>query len=560
VTVYWTVCDAAAQWLVDRLDAEGALPAVRRLRERGVSGPARPARPNCQTPPSLATLFTGTWPQQHAVTGFDVPGAGGNGIAGELRGFDPSFPAVDPVWRTLGRLGLRSAFVHVPWVFDGDDRVGDYVDASIEAYSGRLARPGAVTVAAGETRTVDVGALPLTVSRPGGRSGLRVTGSGLDVVLADDDGWQPVRFGAAPATGTYLRHLRRGEKSMLVHTGAWKVRTAGSDPALGKSLRDVPVFAGEAVGALYRSGAFGPILPDGGDGYAEEVLLSSIQCVAGSFAAAADAVLSGHTADLVVIYLPMTDDIGHALAGWCDPESAAYRPAVADRIWPYIRAVYRLSDTVLGRVLDRAGPGDTVLLGADHGIVGNSHEVHLNDALIAAGLAVAGAGDEIDCRRSPVFYHLANNGSLWLNTEHAQAGTEGFGAKLRQALTMLSRLKDPATGHAVVSGFTDPAGEPVDPASRNPIPATVYVVMHDDYQPTEELSADGTLVRPARKSAAHVVNTGNARLHATFAAAGPGIPAGVRLAPLDNTESAALVLAQLGAGPVPRILGQEACR
>lgn len=35
MTVYWMVWDAAARWIVDRLEAEGALPAVSELRARG---------------------------------------------------------------------------------------------------------------------------------------------------------------------------------------------------------------------------------------------------------------------------------------------------------------------------------------------------------------------------------------------------------------------------------------------------------------------------------------------------------------------------------------------
>src|SRR5687768_12321598 len=114
MTVYWLVWDAAAHWIVDRLDHEGSLAAVRRLRSAGVRAAARPPSPNCQTPSSLATLFTGTSSAEHGVTGFNVPGGDDDPVELQRSGFDPSFPARPPVWRVAQQQGLRVAFVHAP--------------------------------------------------------------------------------------------------------------------------------------------------------------------------------------------------------------------------------------------------------------------------------------------------------------------------------------------------------------------------------------------------------------------------------------------------------------
>ncbi|MBK3595052.1 MULTISPECIES: alkaline phosphatase family protein [Streptomyces] len=546
MTVYWVVWDAGAHWVVDRLEREGALPAVSSMRERGVFTAARPARPNCQTPPSLATLFTGTWPAEHQVTGFTVPGAG-EGVASHVSGFAPGFPAAPPVWEAMSENDLTSALVHVPWVFGADDRVGPHVDGAVEAYSGRLTRHALHVLDPGPgVQPWEIGPyrVQAEVERdPDGALRVRVTG-GERLLLTPEDGWRPLELDRY--NGTWVRCVRVAEGLVLVHTGVWRARTGGRNTKTLHRLAQCPPFAGEGVGPLYRRGAFGPRLAEGGDGSAEEVFLSSVECVARSFAAAADAVLDTHDADLVVVYLPMTDDVGHEFLGWCDERSAAHRPDIAERVWSYIRRCYTWSDTVLGRVLDRAGDEDTVVLGADHGMVGSTHLVHLNDQLVHAGLAARDVDGDLDPDGSQVFYHPANNGSLWV-AEGSADDPAHVRRVMSRARAALSSITDPETGRPVVAGFLDHAGEPLSGAQEDA--EVAYVALADDYQPSALLLGEGPPVRPAAKPGAHVVNTGDSRLHAIHASVGPGISSGATSDPVDNTLSAALVLGQLGLGP-----------
>ncbi|WP_338898168.1 DUF6001 family protein [Streptomyces sp. TG1A-60] len=551
MTVYWVVWDAGAHWVVDRLEREGALPAVTRIRERGVFGAARPARPNCQTPPSLATLFTGTWPAEHQVTGFTVPGAG-QGVASQVSGFAPGFPATPPVWEAMSENDLTSALVHVPWVFGADGRVGPHVDGAVEAYSGRRTRHALHMLEPGAgLQHWDIGAyrVDAAVERsPDGSERVRVD-AGEHLLLSPDGGWQP--FGLDRYHGTWMRCVRVAERLMLVHTGVWRARTAGRNPKMLHRLAQCPPFAGEGVGPLYRRAAFGPRLAEGGDGSAEEVFLSSVECVARSFGAATDAVLETHDADLVVVYLPMTDDVGHEFLGWCDERSAAYRPDMSARVWSYIRRCYTWSDAILGRVLDRAGAEDTVVLGADHGMVGSTHLVYLNDQLVRAGLAARDADGALDPAGSQVFYHPANNGSLWV-AEGAADDPVRVRQVMSRARAVLSSITDPETGRPVVAGFLDRDGEPLAGAQADA--GVAYVALADDYQPSAQLLGEGPTVRRVAKTGAHVVNTGDSRLHAVHAAVGPGIGSGTAAGSVDNTLPAALVLGQLGLGPGPAAL------
>jgi hypothetical protein len=217
-------------------------------------------------------------------------------------------------------------------------------------------------------------------------------------------------------------------------------------------------------------------------------------------------------------------------------------------IWAHVRHCYTRVDAVLGRVLDRAEDGDTVILAADHGIVGSAHLVALNQALIEAGLAVAAPDGCLDARRSAVIYHPANNGALRVNHDGLPGGVlprARAGETLRAAMAALAAIAPPGTGDPPVAGYLDVAGQGLAPSRVRAGDDVAYVVLHDDFQPTAEVDG-GPAVRRMTKSAAHVVNTGTDRLHATFAAAGPGMPAGINLGVVDNTFSAGLVARQLG--------------
>jgi hypothetical protein len=541
------VWDAAAYWIVDRLDAEGALPAVRRLRAHGVSAAARPPVPNCQTPPSLATLFTGVWPPEHGVTGFTVPGPAGHPVDAHRSAFSGEFPLRPPIWRTLAERGLRSAFVHTPWVFDDAGGLAPETEVAIEAYRRRRARHDLLTVNPGARYDWPVAGHEVSVLGDAGRARLSTAGAVHE--LGRQAGWVPVRL--PDGLGFWARYIDAGGPA-VVRTGVWSPRVGGTNTALAQRLSSALPFAGEGVGSFYRAGRLGPRLVDGGDGTAEQAFLSSVHCVSRAFDEATGSVLAGHDSDLVVVYLPMTDDVGHELAGWCDATSAAYHPDVAGEVWELLRRCYRDSDRILARVLDRAGPADTVLLTADHGMAGSAHLVHINEQLIRAGLATRAADRTLDATRSAVIYHPANNGSLWVNQDSLPGGTVPAlrtGEVLGQAMAVLTGMTGP-DGQRVVREFVDESGRPV---SRGGSAAVAYLVLADDYQPTATVDG-GEIVRPMTKTAAHIANTGSARLHAIFCAAGPGIPAGLNLGLVDNTLPAELVGYQLGAGGPPAAL------
>ncbi|MEY9994444.1 hypothetical protein ABIE67_006476 [Streptomyces sp. V4I8] len=545
MTVYWLVWDAAAHWIVERLTAQGALPHTARLRAAGISAAARPPAPNCQTPPSLATLFTGTWPERHGVTGFRIPGTGGT-VEESSDAFAPGRCTAPTVWRTAAEAGLRTAAVHVPWTIGADGQAEPGVDVAVEAYSDRIDRQAALPLTGGHQHFA-VGPHPLDVAPEGDR--IRVGCEDRSVTLGErDTQWRPLRLGTD--SGVWLRMVATGGQRVLLRTGAWRPRVVGQDRTLTEALtggEGLPVFAGEGIGPTYRAGLLGPRLVDGGDGSAEDLFLSSVACVHRSFEAPARTVLARHTAALVVIYLPTTDDLGHELIGWCDPKSAAHRPDAAEQIWRRVRTCYGWADRLLGEVLDRAGEQDTVLLGADHGIAGTAWTVHPNEALIAAGLAARTPDGALDPRRSSVLYHPAGNGSLWVNHQDLPGGLvprSAARALLDRAESVLRAVTEPGGGRPATAGFApSPGGDPA---------VVRHVLFDPDFLPTAALRPDRAPVVPSHKPGAHITNNGDPRLHAVFAARGPGLSPGVDLGTVDNTVPAQVALRQLGLSPDDR--------
>lgn len=531
MTVYWMVWDAAAHWIVNRMVIEGQLPATTRLRASGLRAAARPPAPNCQTPPSLATMFTGEWPQRHGVTGFRLARPDG-AVDATSSGFATGSCAVPTVWELAARHGLRTVSVHAPWIFNRDGHALEGVDAGIEAYGRRMARHGGHVI--DQVRTVGIGPFTLRVEPCDGA--VRVEHPAGRLALRPADAWRQLPL--APGIGVWLRAAPVDGELLLLHTGAWQARVDGRDTALVQELRRLPVFAGEGLGSLYRAGRLGRRLAEGGDGSAEDLFLSSVECVSRGFSAAVDAVLAHHRADLVVVYLPTTDDVGHELVGWCDGDAACYRSDVAEAAWKYLTRCYRTADSLLERVLNHAHRQDTVVLAADHGIAGSTWQVFPNAVLVEAGLAVAADG-RLDPERSAVLYHPANDGSVVVNHCGRKSGWVAYSripGLLEQAELALRGIVEPFSGRAAVVDF------------RRATDSRDSAVVHfaQDFQPSAGIPNDGRAVTTARKTGAHVTNTGDARLHAVLAAAGPGLTPGLDLGTVDNTFPARLVLQQLG--------------
>ncbi|MHA3947376.1 alkaline phosphatase family protein [Cellulomonas bogoriensis] len=533
MTVFWLVWDGAAAWVTDELLSRGHLPHLAQVRAEGWGGALEPSRPSCQTPPGLATLFTGTAPARHGVTGFWVPGAPDGDLTRSARGFTPGVCRAPALWDRLAADGVRSLLVHAPWAFDAEGRLGSHVTGAVEAYSRRVSRERAAVVAG----------RPAVWDDLGGPVHVRAADDGAHVVVTPGRG-EPIEVGAEwtvvdgpDVTPAWYRAVTAADGLACARTGAWTPRVAGSDERLVTLLRDAAgrrPFVGDSTGGLLREGMFGTPLAAGGDGSAEEVLLSGARLVARSFADALGAALT-HTElpDLVVAYLPVTDDVGHELVGLLDPD-ADLPHAARTRAWELVAAAYQLADDLLGMVVRRAGADDTVVVSADHGMAPVRTTFYPNNVLVSAGLAVSApdGGDGADHARSAVLYHLAANGLVL-------RGGAGDDRALKAGHRALLAARDPRTGSPGVVGLVDEHGVGVEAGTPGAV-----IVPGDGVLPWPDVTDDLAAFGPPLRSAAHTTYAGDPRLHATAAVRGPVLVAGGDAPPLRRNDEVADLVAR----------------
>jgi len=103
--------DGADHDLVCECLAEGRLPTLGRLARDGTFGPLRSTIP-AVTPTAWSSFLTGLNPAGHGIFNFSS-----NPNRGTHRVESAASRSGDPIWRYLGRAGIRSAFVSIPFTY-----------------------------------------------------------------------------------------------------------------------------------------------------------------------------------------------------------------------------------------------------------------------------------------------------------------------------------------------------------------------------------------------------------------------------------------------------------
>ena len=520
MTVWWFVLDGAGHDIIQRLLAEGCLPHLGSLARCGVMRSVAPSAPSCQTPPGLATLFTGLSPHEHGVTGFFVPG-GENRTSPDSwsNGFAPGVLRRDPVWVELLRAGQTAAFINVPWVFKPDGTLPQGVWVATEAFSQREEREAYAVL-----------------RRPGDRGLL----SGTEAILGRDgevtlrhrdrtrqtigDVWAVSTASDSP--GCWFRSVRLPDATIVARTGRWRDRVGGFDAGLvarvKQATRGLP-FVGESLGSLFRDGVLGSTLAQGGDGTAESFLLSAAALVTDSVARPLEAVLAGPRPDLVVTYIPTTDDLGHELA--VSPDRLEHLTTLA--------VGFRRVDALIGRVLSDTEPDDTVLVSADHGMAPIRRTFYPNNMLEAAGLATPHPNPQLGADPSShVLFHVVGNGLLV-----APSGSEA----LQAGMAVLSEARDD-DGQPFVIGWSDDRGR----TWRADDPGPVYARFAPGVLPWPDVTPGLPVSGPGLRSAAHTVWNEDSTLRAVLLAAGPQLVTSAASRVEDNRGVAGLVRVALG--------------
>jgi hypothetical protein len=445
-------------WLIDGLPhdllvqamrrAPDRLPALAALCRQGRLAALRPLAPNCQTPASLAALYSGQDAGATGICGFDLPDFAA-GPLGLRRAFDTELPlrgSARMVWDTPEPY-RKPVLLHMPFVSAASRR------GARRVFDG-FARPRLA---------------PAVWSVEEARARL--------LALPQDNGWVsvPLRDGTPCRAASALI----GGQEKILFLGVWAEPTFAGVP-----------FRASGLQHFYRNGALGPRVIEGGDGTAERLFMGSLRQMAAYFNALWLHHWAGEPYCDIFGYQPALDLALHELAGMVDPSCAHFSPRAAVLIWPLLIDLLADFDRVIALTRQNCGPQDRVIVCSDHGMMPVDLLVRPNILLEQMGILRRDAGGQIDPGASKAWLHPAENGLICLRDE----ADPGLGTELARRLTAETGRRARVEVYPVLEPHLAP---PTGLKARHFLWAGERVQIRADLE--------GPLCQPSAKTGEHVV-------------------------------------------------------
>jgi len=486
--------DAMVPTLMERFLAEGVLPNLEKLVDRGCFSRIRSVIP-AQTPANWTTLATGATPGTHGVIQW------GTHVSGEsvwetrnADAFTSGLCQAEYLWEALARQGDRSVVfnyagyppttglaTHIDWLYQPSR---SYFD---------LAAPTVYHNCAGENTTDPIALVPARGWESAPRSGVPPLEFTFQVAPATP-GTGPSYYALVWGNGevydtVVVAPSRNGSHAVAtIAAGEWsdwicaEFETAQQGPAQGAfrfKLLDLSPDGSSLK--LYRSDAFpadgrfcsdaelgrrlvaelGPYVHSGLSvrlhlrGELDwDTVAQVLADEAAWWSRAATMASQSAGARLLVLHWHILDAVEHSLMGLIDPTGTAYDPALAGERWAIVREYYRAADRFVGAFLDHLDDGQTVFaIVSDHGMPANRRAVSLVPQFARRGwVAITRDGKDVDWARSKVFF--AQN-HLWINLRGRDkdgiVAIEEYGRLRAEVMATLRDLKDPETGEHVMA-------------------------------------------------------------------------------------------------------------
>ncbi|WP_321817246.1 MULTISPECIES: alkaline phosphatase family protein [unclassified Paraburkholderia] len=413
----WLVIDGLSWQLVEQLaDRRPHSILTRALRDRRAIR-LMPLIPNCQTPPSLFSIFSGTDVTRHGLTGYLVPTPSNDTPFGFADGFSQWPRNIQMVWDRLAAAGYRLRLCAAPFV--QQERLGIALVGRTNVYGGFAVAPEAMVD--GERLTIPALDIDMRVEAVGG-------GFALHDLRNPDESPSFVSMDGTLAL-PLAPNVPYGNAYRAIALHAMRIDGVPTLISLGYRAVDVvgppaPLAAFPACdpARLYANGQLGRRLDDGGDGAAEHALVSLMRIVHDSFKTDIVAAVRATDSDCVIGYDPVIDLLSHHLLKYVDPRQPAS---------PAARVVEALFDTALGWIdtlLDEcltASPEPfRCIAHSDHGMAPVHHDLFPNAFLEQAGLLAYDEFGNPDPLRSAALFHPAENGLVMLHP--VNLGAKGF--------------------------------------------------------------------------------------------------------------------------------------
>ncbi|MDX2000250.1 MAG: alkaline phosphatase family protein [Thermoanaerobaculia bacterium] len=591
VVISW---DGAADWVVDRLLAEGRLPHLAALAARGVAAEYSVTTFPSKTAAGHAALWTGQGPGANGVTSNEVPllPAAEHTVLESVRGFSSEALTAEPFYVRAARAGRRVVVLSATQSYPQGPHVQRLAAAGVPAEAYRSVSGFEHSIASGEM----VDARAFVPARRGwgprgrgAREARIVVGDTTFFALAFDDpadpvvgldsvlvrqgsrrqrrgevvlkpreadgtvgGFSPpfrVRAGGL-AGGTFFRLFELapdGSRLALYRRATSGLRGAISAADLAAYERAYPGFHDDPFW-LYEDGGFGTPLPFGGDGTAERRVLELVAFDLELATAGTRWALEHWRPDVLFHYTPMSDSAGHTWMAVLDPAAPGHDPAAAARLWPFYARVFELQDAWLGAIVAAVPEGTAVVLVSDHGMAGTRREVHINRILADAGLLAWTPDGQVDLARTRIVAAFPDF-QLRLNGVERKGGivrSEERESILQAAEQALRAVRDPETGEPVVATVFRP-GERPDLLLAGPRVGDLAYDLVPGYYPQQGPSE--VAVGPSKVpwgAGQHGFLPERRDMHAIFYASEPGLGPGRDLPPIRHVDVAGLLADWLG--------------
>lgn len=391
--------------------------------------PLEPLSPNCQTPPSLFSIWSGLDASAHGLTGYEIPDAEAGDPLAVADAFGRWPRATPMVWDRWAVAGGRIRTSAVPFV--QPSRLAGALLSHTEVYARPVSPP--MVLAPGDVLSVPALHLhcTLSVSPDNGAMVLHGVPAGGDLRVPFGGTCHVALSPALPvalagdtnrAVAVHATHVEGQPR--LCFLGFQPVFVHGRDAALRRlALRHRACSVGNPA-RLHASGALGRHVDQGGDGSAELLLLDLLEVMHRSFLDDILWSLRAGGAELTVGYYPVIDLVSHQLLRHLAPSSTAPQHAVAGAIRARLaRWLFELFDGCQALL----APGCRFIAHSDHGMQPLSHDLAPNRCFAAHGWLVTTGTGQIDTERSLAFYHPAENG--WLALHPARMAAAGVTAQ-----------------------------------------------------------------------------------------------------------------------------------
>lgn len=568
--------DGARADYVDKFIADGTMPNLAKLAERGVRAEyARSVDPSL-TAVAHASIATGVYPDKTGIVAntFRVPG---QYIYQVVSGFEDVEWGAEPIWRTAMRAGLRTATVFWPGAsVNFPDKLADYTVAygASDAYSAQHVLSFA-PASGWENAPPSFSPLKEASLRITKREALLAEVHILAVDTSDD---QTENY------DLFILDLdkRIGEESARLTEGKWAPLLVSdrlwsgayfkiTDPDMAHFTifqsrvnynRARPV---ELLREINRRFGFFPPSPDY---YAlehgwisEEDYFEMAETQSRWMMDVATYVYTAYRPDLMFTWQGPVDECGHQFL-MVDQRQWNYSPERAAEYADLYRRAHRLADESLGRLLEVLDLDEVALfVVSDHGMAPIHSYVNVNVALIQAGLMVLQDTVKYYIDTAKTKANAVTSGGavhVYVNLKGRERGgsvpPEDYEEVQEEVVAVLSAITDPVDGKPVFQRILrreELGGLHLDCENSGDVFAQARIGYYPDYH------RDRTeVLQPVEFYGQHGYDSSLPEMRAIFVAAGWGVAEGRAIGPVHLVDVAPSVAKLLGFPPPEGVDGR----